>query len=143
MSSQDHPQGRSQGRPQSRPLSPHLQVYRPQYTSVISIFHRITGVGLAFGSLLLVYWLVATATGAEAYETARDLIGSFFGRLFLFGWTLALFYHLCNGIRHLFWDIGVGLELRDAFRSGMAVLAATVILTMATWIAGYNVMGGG
>ncbi len=110
---------------------------------MISIFHRITGVGLWAGTLLLVYWLVATATGAEAYETARDLIGSFFGRLFLFGWTLALFYHLCNGIRHLFWDIGVGLELREAFRSGMAVLAATVILTMVTWIAGYSVMGGG
>ncbi|MHA1600358.1 MAG: succinate dehydrogenase, cytochrome b556 subunit [Alphaproteobacteria bacterium] len=139
MSSQD----RSQGRPRGRPLSPHLQVYRPQFTSMISIFHRITGVGLAAGSLLLVYWLVAAATGAEAYETARDLIGSFIGRLFLFGWTLAVFYHLCNGIRHLFWDIGVGLELRDAFRSGMAVLAATVILTLATWFAGYSVMGGG
>lgn len=139
MSSQD----RSQGRPQGRPLSPHLQVYRPQFTSMISIFHRITGVGLAAGSLLLVYWLVAAATGAEAYETARDLIGSFIGRLFLFGWTLALFYHLCNGIRHLFWDIGIGLELRDAFRSGMAVLAATIILSLATWFAGYSVMGGG
>jgi succinate dehydrogenase / fumarate reductase cytochrome b subunit len=142
MSSQDQSPGRSQGHPRGRPLSPHLQVYRPQYTSMISIFHRITGVGLWAGTLLLVYWLVAAATGAEAYETARDLIGSFIGRLLLFGWTVALFYHLCNGIRHLFWDIGVGLELRDAFRSGMAVMAATVILTLATWIAAYSVMGG-
>ena len=133
----------SQDRPQSRPLSPHLQVYRPQFTSVISIFHRITGVGLWAGTLLLVYWLVAAATGAEAYETARDLIGSILGRLLLFGWTVALFYHLCNGIRHLFWDIGVGLELRASFVSGMTVLAATVILTLAAWSAGYSVMGGG
>jgi len=135
-------QNSSQGRPQGRPLSPHLQIYRPQFTSVISIFHRITGVALWAGTLLLVYWLVAAATGAEAYETARDLLGSFFGRLLLFGWTGALFYHLCNGIRHLLWDIGLGLELRTSFYSGMAVLAATVILTLATWIAGYAVMGG-
>ena len=127
---------------QNRPLSPHLQVYRPQFTSVISIFHRITGVGLWAGTLLLVYWLIAAAAGAEAYETARDLIGSFLGRLLLFGWTVALFYHLCNGIRHLFWDIGWGLELRTSFYSGMAVLAGTVILTLITWIAGYAVMGG-
>lgn len=126
---------------QNRPLSPHLQVYRPQYTSMISIFHRITGVGLWVGTLLLVYWLVAAAIGAEAYETARDLIGSFLGRLCLFGWTVALFYHLCNGIRHLVWDIGVGLELRTSFYSGMAVLAGTVILTLVTWVAGYAAMG--
>jgi succinate dehydrogenase cytochrome b subunit len=127
---------------QGRPLSPHLQVYRPQYTSVLSILHRITGVALFAGTLLLVYWLVAAATGAEAYETARDLIGSFLGRLLLFGWTVALFYHLCNGIRHLFWDIGIGLELRPSFLSGMAVLAATLILTLVTWFAGYDAMGG-
>jgi succinate dehydrogenase / fumarate reductase cytochrome b subunit len=141
MSSQDSSQGRTPGRPPGRPLSPHLQVYRPQYTSMISIFHRITGVGLWAGTLLLVYWLVAAAIGAEAYETARDLIGSFLGRLCLFGWTVALFYHLCNGIRHLVWDIGLGLELRASFYSGMAVLAGTVLLTLVTWIAGYTVMG--
>lgn len=129
-------------RSRDRPLSPHLQVYRPQYTSVLSILHRIAGVALAAGSVLLVYWLVAAAAGAEAYETARGLVGSIIGQLFLFGWTLALFYHLCNGIRHLFWDAGVGLELRTSFRSGMAVLAATIVLTLATWIAGYAVMGG-
>jgi len=112
-------------------------------TSVLSILHRITGVALGAGMLLLVYWLVATAAGATAYETARGLIGSFFGRLFLFGWTVALCYHLCNGIRHLFWDIGVGLDLRAAYRSGFAVLIATAVLTLASWIAGYSVMGGG
>jgi succinate dehydrogenase / fumarate reductase cytochrome b subunit len=109
----------------------------------LSILHRITGVALGAGMVLLVYWLVATAAGAIAYETARGLIGSFLGRLFLFGWTVALFYHLCNGIRHLFWDIGVGLELRTAYRSGTAVLIATAVLTLASWIAGYSMMGGG
>ena len=88
----------------SRPLSPHLQVYRPQWTMVLSISHRITGVGLSLGTLLLVYWLAAAAAGPEAFETAQEVIGSWIGRLFLFGWTFALFYHLCNGIRHLVWD---------------------------------------
>ncbi len=127
---------------QNRPLSPHLQIYRPQMTSILSITHRLTGVALALGTLLFVYWLVAAASGAEAYETARGLIGSWFGRLLLFGWSLALFYHLFNGIRHLFWDAGIGYELPDAQRSGWAVLAATVILTVVTWIAGYGVRGG-
>ena len=126
---------------QNRPLSPHLQVYRPQMTSVLSIVHRLTGVALTAGSLLFVYWLVAAATGAEAYETARDLIGSWFGRLLLFGWTVALFYHLCNGIRHLFWDAGLGYELPTAQRSGLAVLAGTVVLTVVAWVAGYATMG--
>jgi succinate dehydrogenase / fumarate reductase cytochrome b subunit len=128
---------------QGRPLSPHLQVYRPQMTSVLSILHRLTGVALGAGMLLLVYWLVAAAVGATAYETARGLIGSLVGRLLLFGWTVALFYHLCNGIRHLFWDIGVGLDLRAAHRSGFAVLIATAVLTLASWIAGYTAMGAG
>lgn len=127
---------------QNRPLSPHLQVYRPQLTSVLSITHRLTGVALAVGTLLLIYWLAAAAAGAEAFETAQSFIGSWFGQLLLFGWSLALFYHLCNGIRHLFWDIGAGLDLPTAYRSGYAVLIATVVLTLASWIAGYGAMGG-
>jgi len=126
----------------NRPLSPHLQIYRPQMTSILSITHRMTGVALTAGTLLFVYWLVAAASGAEAYETARGLIGSWFGRLLLLGWSLALFFHLCNGIRHLFWDAGYGYELPDAQRSGYAVLAATVFLTIVAWIAGYSAMGG-
>lgn len=126
---------------QNRPLSPHLQVYRPQLTSVLSILHRMTGVALAAGTLLLVYWLVAAASGAESYETARELIGSVIGRLLLFGWSVALFYHLCNGIRHLFWDAGFGFELPVLYRSGWAVVAATAALTLVTWIAGYGAMG--
>ena len=126
---------------QDRPLSPHLQVYRPQLTSLLSITHRMTGVALTFGSLLLVYWLLAAASGEAAYATAQELIGSFLGRLLLFGWSLALFYHLCNGIRHLFWDAGCGLELPVLYRSGWAVLAATAALTIIAWIAGYMAMG--
>src|SRR3546814_2392413 len=86
-----------------RPLSPHLQIYRPQISSVLSILHRATGIALAVGTLLLVYWLTAAAAGPEAFSTAQALIGSFIGRLFLFGWSFALFYHLGNGIRHLAW----------------------------------------
>lgn len=127
---------------QNRPLSPHLQVYRPQLTSVLSILHRFTGVALVAGSVLLVYWLAAAAAGAGAYETAQILIGSWIGRLLLFGWTFALFYHLCNGIRHLFWDIGMGFELADAYRSGWLVVIATVALTLGSWVLGYAVMGG-
>jgi len=123
-----------------RPLSPHLQVYRPQLTSVLSITHRMTGVALAFGTPLLVYWLVAAASSPAAYDTAQGLIGSFLGRLLLFGWSVALFYHLCNGIRHLLWDMGYGLELPALYRSGWVMLAAAVTLTLASWIAGYAAM---
>ena len=125
-----------------RPLSPHLQVYRPQLTAILSITHRLTGLALTIGTLLFTYWLVAAASGEAAYETASDVIGSFFGRLFLFGWSIALFYHLCNGIRHLFWDAGYGYELPVAYRSGYAVLAGTGALTLIAWIAGYVAMGG-
>ncbi len=126
---------------QDRPLSPHLQVYRPQLTSVLSIIHRLTGVALAFGTLLLVYWLVAVASGAAAYDTAQGLIGSVLGRLLLFGWSVALFYHLCNGIRHLIWDAGFLLELPAVTRSGWAVVVATLALTLISWVAGYAARG--
>ncbi len=124
-----------------RPLSPHLQVYRPQLTSVLSITHRLTGVVLVFGTLLLVYWLVAVATGAAAYDTAQTLIGSVLGRLLLFGWSVALFFHLCNGIRHLFWDAGFLLELPALYRSGWAMVVAALTLTLISWVAGYAAMG--
>ena len=98
---------------------------------------------LTLGALLLVYWLIAAAAGPEAFATAQGLIGSWIGYLFLFGWSVALFYHLCNGIRHLFWDAGFGFELPDAYRSGYAVLAGTAALTLVAWIAGLSFMGGG
>lgn len=121
-----------------RPLSPHIQVYRWQWTMLLSISHRVTGVGLAVGTVLLVYWLAAAASGPEAFETAQVVIGSFIGRLFLFGWTFALFYHLCNGIRHLVWDMGLGFELDVAYKSGLAVLVVSAGLTVLSWILGYS-----
>ncbi len=105
---------------------------------VLSISHRFTGVGLAVGTLLLVYWLASAAAGPEAFETAQTVIGSWIGRLFLFAWTFALFYHLCNGIRHLVWDAGYGFELDVAYRSGLAVLAGSALLTLLSWILGYS-----
>ena len=95
-----------------RPLSPHLQIYRWQLTSVLSILHRASGVTLSAGTILLVWWLIAAASGPEAYEGVQDFLGSWIGLLLLFGWTLSLFYHLCNGIRHLVWDTGHALDLR-------------------------------
>ena len=123
-----------------RPLSPHLQIYRPQLTSVLSITHRLSGVALAAGTLLLVYWLAAAAAGPEAYESAQSFVGSFLGRLLLFGWTVGLFFHLCNGIRHLFWDAGYGFELDEVYRSGWTVVVATAVLSLLVWIVGYSVM---
>lgn len=124
-----------------RPLSPHLQIYRPQLTSVLSITHRLSGIALSVGALLLVYWLAAAASGDAAFARAQDLIGSVLGRTLLFGWSLALFYHLANGIRHLVWDAGFGFELPTVYRSGWAVVAFTVAATLIAWIAGYAVRG--
>lgn len=123
----------------NRPLSPHLQIYRPQITTGVSILHRITGVGLAFGMLAMVYWIGAAAYGPETYAQARDLLGSWFGRLCLFGFSVCLFYHLSNGIRHLFWDIGWGFEKAQVNASGIAVFVSTAALTALAWLAGMAV----
>ncbi|WP_022727863.1 succinate dehydrogenase, cytochrome b556 subunit [Fodinicurvata sediminis] len=123
-----------------RPLSPHLQVYKPQITSVMSILHRITGVALAVGTLLLIYWLAAAAGGPESYAAAQSFIASPIGLILLFGWTLAFFYHLCNGIRHLFWDAGYGFELPTVYKSGWAALIAAGVLTLLSWAIGLAVM---
>lgn len=117
-----------------RPLSPHLQIYKPQLTSMMSIFHRATGAALALGLLLLVCWLSAAASGIDAYNAVRDFLGSTLGHVLLFGWSWALFYHLCNGIRHLFWDMGFGFKLKNAYMSGYAVLFMSAALTVATWL---------
>ncbi len=122
-----------------RPLSPHLQIYKPQITMVTSITHRITGVALGLGTLLLAWWLIAAATGPEAYATVNACLASWFGRLVMFGFTWALFYHLCNGIRHLFWDAGKGFELPTMRKSGMAAIIASVVLTLLTWVIAYGI----
>jgi len=124
-----------------RPLSPHLQVYKWQLTSVLSIVHRATGLALAAGTMFLVWWLLAAATGTDAFNIAQGFWYSWFGRLLLFGWTWSLFYHLCNGIRHLFWDAGYGFELKTTYASGWTVVATSVVLTLIAWIAAYVVRG--
>lgn len=124
-----------------RPLSPHLQVYRPQITSILSILHRLTGIALAAASLLLAYWLTAAAYGADAFAAAQAFLASWFGRLILFGLTFALFYHLCNGVRHLAWDAGWGYELPTLRLTGWIVVAVSLAATLLTWIAAYAVAG--
>ena len=124
----------------NRPLSPHLQVYRPQWTSVLSISHRATGIALSIGGVFLAWWLAAIAAGPESYDAFAECAGSFLGRLALFVWTFCLFYHLMDGIRHLMWDAGMWLELEQARKSGMHVVISAVVLTLAAWIAAYAVM---
>lgn len=118
----------------NRPLSPHLQVYKPQLTSILSITHRITGIALGVGTLLLTWWLVAASSGPDAFATVQGVVGSWFGYLVLFGFTYCLMYHLCNGIRHLFWDMGKGLELDAVYKSGWAVVYGSAGLTVLAWL---------
>ncbi len=119
-----------------RPLSPHLQIYKLQLTSVLSISHRATGVALTVGTLLLVWWLLAGAMGAESYGRAQSFLGSWIGILLMIGWTFSLFFHLCNGLRHLAWDTGHGLDLPTTYASGWAVVAVSTALTAIAVIAG-------
>ena len=121
----------------ARPLSPHLSVFRLLITMVMSIVHRITGVGLYFGMLFLAWWLIAAASGPEAFATADAFFGHWFGRLILFGFTWALIHHMLGGIRHLIWDTGHGLELQTANRLAWATVIGSVALTLIVWIVGY------
>lgn len=122
----------------NRPLSPHLQIYRLPLLALISITHRGTGIALSAGMILLAYWLIAAATGPEAFAAASAFLGSPIGTLLLFVFSLSLFYHLANGIRHLLWDAGFGFELGQAYRSGYAVIAAAILLTVLTWAIGLS-----
>lgn len=124
-----------------RPLSPHIQIYRPQITSVLSILHRITGVALSVGLLLLTWWLVAAVYGPEEFATAQAFLGSWFGHLVLWGFTFSVFYHLCNGIRHLAWDFGFGFELAEVRLSGLITVGAAAGLPLVTLIAAYAAGG--
>ena len=126
----------------NRPLSPHLQIYKPQLTALLSIAHRASGVFLALGTLLLVYWLMALAQGPESYAQAQSFFGSWFGRLVLFAWVFALFYHLCNGIRHLFWDMGMGFEIATVYTSGKIVIIAATALTLIAFVMAFAMRGG-
>jgi len=119
-----------------RPLSPFMFPiwYRFQITSALSILHRLTGIGLAVGSILLAWWLISVAVGGELFEATHRFLVSPIGIVLLFLWSAAFFYHLCNGIRHLAWDAGYGFEIRTAARSGYAVIVMTALLTLLAWI---------
>jgi succinate dehydrogenase cytochrome b subunit len=119
-----------------RPLSPFMFPiwYRFQITSALSILHRLTGIGLAVGSILLAWWLISVAAGGELFEATHRFLVSPIGIVLLFLWSVAFFYHLCNGIRHLAWDAGYGFEIRTAARSGYAVIVMTALLTLLAWI---------
>ena len=117
-----------------RPLSPHLQIYKPQLTSILSILHRATGIALSMGSIILVFWVIALTLGDTTYTLYFNIINNWFGKLILFGFTFALFYHLSNGIRHLFWDAGYGYDLKQAYMSGSLVIFFSLTLTILTWI---------
>lgn len=117
----------------SRPTSPHLSVYRWLITNTLSILHRLTGVGLVVGTALLVLWLYTAAYDPENYYALHAFMSGNIGKLLLLGWTLAFFYHFSNGIRHLFWDMGYGFDLREVTRSGWVVLFFTAIMTALSW----------
>ena len=116
-----------------RPLSPHLQVYKPQMTSVLSIAHRGTGVFLTAGAIYVVYWLYAVAQGGDSFARAQAIAGHWLGQLVLLGLTFATFFHTANGFRHLLWDAGWGLELKSAYQSGWAVVLFSTLATTLTW----------
>lgn len=130
---------KSDGKLVSRPLSPHLQVYRWPISMALSITHRVTGVGLAIGTLLMTWWLVAAALSDEAFATVQWFLATPVGMLLLFGWSLALCLHFFSGIRHLAWDVGYGFEKPEYDRSGWAVVIAAVTATVLLWVLGLAV----
>jgi succinate dehydrogenase / fumarate reductase cytochrome b subunit len=117
-----------------RPLSPHLQIYRWYFTMALSIAHRVTGVGLVLGMILLTWWLAALAGGPDSFATVQGLMRNFLGGLILFCFTLTLFFHLLNGIRHLAWDAGWGFEKQQAHMTGLLTVGGAVGLSVLTWI---------
>lgn len=117
----------------TRPLSPHLQIYRWQVQMVTSILHRATGVALAVGTLILVCGLVSLAAGADSFARFHGLVGSPLGMVLLFGWSWALFFHLCNGIRHLVQDAGAGYEVAQFIRSSWLSVIGSIVLTLLVW----------
>lgn len=120
--------------PSERPLSPHLQIYKPSITMVMSIIHRVTGAALFFGTLLLVIFLVALASGKTAFDQVQWIYGSLIGKLVLFGYTWALFQHLCGGLRHFIWDTGAGLERETRMKLAWATLFGSLALTGLVWL---------
>jgi succinate dehydrogenase cytochrome b subunit len=124
----------------NRPLSPHLQIFRPIITMVMSIVHRITGAGLYFGMALFAWWLVAAASGPASFDTVNGLFGSIIGQIILFGFTWALVHHMLGGMRHFVWDLGYGFDLKTADAMAWGTIIGSVTLTILLWIIGYLAM---
>jgi succinate dehydrogenase / fumarate reductase cytochrome b subunit len=122
----------------NRPLSPHLQIYRLPLSAILSITHRASGVILSIAALVIVWVLSAAASDADSYATAYSHLASWYGQIFLIGVTFSLYLHFCNGIRHLFWDVGMGFELETADKTAKMVIAGAIILTVATWLTALN-----
>lgn len=111
------------------PISPHM-IYKPQLTSVLSITHRFTGIFLSLGALILCYWLLSIAMGENTYAQAQGHFSAWYGKLALFIFVFSFYYHLCNGIRHLFWDAGLGLEIKTAYQSGYLTVVVCLVLSL-------------
>jgi succinate dehydrogenase / fumarate reductase cytochrome b subunit len=124
-----------------RPLSPHIQIYRWPLPMMMSILHRLTGAGLYFGTLLMAWWLIAAGNGPNAYSKVGAFVGSFFGRLILFGYTWALIHHMLGGIRHLIWDTGHGFGPHDRETLSLMTAVGSIGLTVLLWVIGYLIMG--
>lgn len=127
--------------PRQRPLSPHIQIYRWTLTMFLSILHRATGIALYAGTLLLVWWLMAAATGPEAFAFFQNVAGSWIGRLVLFGYTWALFHHMFGGIKHFIWDTGAGFELSMVEWISRGATLIPILLTLMSWVLAYKFMG--
>lgn len=117
-----------------RPLSPHLQVYKPQITSVMSILHRITGIALTVGTIPLVMWVWAAAYDAALFTGLQGFFGAWYGIILMVGWTAAFYYHLANGLRHMYWDMGRGFALKSVHLSGVVTFVFVLLATAVTWI---------
>jgi succinate dehydrogenase / fumarate reductase cytochrome b subunit len=128
--------------PVERPLSPHLFIYKPMLTMTMSIVHRVTGFGLYFGTLLLAWWLIAAASGPNAYAGIGSFMSSFVGRIILFGYTWALIHHMLGGIRHFIWDTGHGFGPHEREWLAHATLVGSTFWTIVVWVVGYFYMGG-
>ena len=128
-------------RARERPLSPHMQIYRWPLPMMMSIAHRVTGVGLYFGTILIAWWLIAVASGPGGYSRFTAFMNSWFGRLILFGYTWALIHHMLGGIRHLIWDTGRGLDKVSIEIFAWATIIGSTVLTVLVWVLGYCLRG--
>jgi succinate dehydrogenase / fumarate reductase cytochrome b subunit len=129
----------AQNNKDKRPLSPHVGIYKWQITNTLSIFHRITGIALYAGALLLAWWIIANIYGCAS--CVNPLIESQFGKIIMFLWSFALFYHMLNGIRHLFWDMGKGFEIKTVNTTGILVVIGAILMTALSWYSGINFKG--